>query len=306
MKTKDENFVEAVETFCKGMAAFIKQLMRVHMIIERNGSSGILKIGSTDNLLLMQQQVVQERLNKVSLKYGLQNAADELAKKELLQLSYLFDSSYTRIIKVPNYEFIYGNIAVQYCIHNAIVSNMNGVYDGDFIQYIEDAFQETFFMVNGLLKPFLKGENVGKESDNDSFWKFLMYLKKKLPSMLRHWYLTKIKHFKYRRKKVEKQKRYEKVKIVSLDYQKHQKTINMFPTSTLADKYGGPLAEHTYDSLIEIVNEKNTRYAEYMTKHYRKGMTYSEIADECSIKEGTVKSGVFRGVDYLRIKFNVS
>ncbi|MCR2820579.1 sigma factor-like helix-turn-helix DNA-binding protein [Lederbergia panacisoli] len=306
MKTEDEKFMKAVENFCKGMTIFIKQLMRVHLNIERNGTSGILKIGSTDSLLLMQQQVVQHRLDKVSLEYGLQNAADELAKKELLQLSYLFDTSYTGRINKPSPESVYDNIAVQYCIHNAIVSNLNGVYDGDFNQYKEDAFQEAFFMVNELIKPFLKEGSAVKETDNELFWKFIMHIKKMLPRMMRHWYLTKIKHFKYRRKVVEKQKRYEKVKILSLDYKKHQMKTSMIPTSTLADKYGGPLAEQTYDTLIQIVKENNTQYAEYMNKHYYEGKTHREIAVECATKEGTVKSGVSRGVNYLRNKFHVS
>ncbi|WP_312096087.1 hypothetical protein [Niallia sp.] len=302
MKTDDEKFMVAVDTFCKGMARFIKQLMRVNLIIERKGTSGILKNGMTEKLLMMHRHIVQERLNKVSLLYGLQSTAEELAKKELLQLSYLFDSSYTRIIKQPNYEMIYGNIAVQYCIYEAIVRNMNGVYDGDFTQYIEDAFQETFFMISGLIKPFFK-EKKEEEMDNDSFWKFIMYLKKTLPSKLRHWYLTKIKHFKYNRKAIEKKKRYEKVKIESFDSKKQGKIKKIHTTHTLADKYGGRILEQSYDTLINLVSETNAQYAEYMHKHFYEGKTYHEIAVEYATKLGTVKSGVSRGINYLRKRF---
>jgi hypothetical protein len=306
MKTKDEKFMEAFESFRNGLAIFIKQLVRIHLIYERNGPLAILKKGSIDSLLLMQQQLVQHRLDNVSLEYGMQNAADKLAEKELLRLSFLFDTSYPGRTVKPSPELVYDNMAVQYCIHNAIVSNMNGVYDGDFNLYKEDALQQSYFWVNEFLKSFLKEENEGKENDNELFLKFLMFTKKMLASKMRHWYLTEIKHFKYNRKAVEKQKKYEKVKMVSLDYKKHQKITSMIPTSTLADKYGGPLAEHNYDSLIQIVNDNNTQYAEYMNKHFYEGKTHREIAVEYATKEGTVKSGVSRGVNYLRNKFNVS
>lgn len=304
----DEKFLDSIENYRQDLVSFIKQLISIHLYMKRN-STLETKNGITDRLLSMQQQVVQGKLDEVSLDYGVKEAAEKLAVSELINLSYLFSPLAVLKDTKIKFESVYENIAVQYCVFLAITKNIDGVFSGDFKNYVEDAYQESYFMIGTFFDSFvpsIKELKEGESPDEDLYWKFLFFTKRMLPSKIRHWYLKEMKRFRYNRKPKGGQKKYEKV-VVTLDGNKPKKKGCVGSPNTIVDKYGAKLGDLSYSELIQLVSEgKNPTYAYYIDKHFNEDKTYGVIAIELETKEATVKSGVNRGLAYLRKKFNVS
>ncbi|PWU69958.1 hypothetical protein [Gracilibacillus dipsosauri] len=310
MGTKDENFDEVIDLFMKELTNFIKQLLSIHLKVSKNGPLSLQDETPKNKLLFLQQQLVKGKLDKVPLDYGVQRAAREISQSEMLALAKVFNSGpFSKDKKGVEYDAIFANIAVQYCVHNAIMQNEHEIYNGGFTHYMDDALSEAYFMVRGFFNFYnpnkARKTDIGLEDNVE--WKFIMFTKKLLPSKIRHWYLTKIQSYSYVQTKyrLAKQKKKYRRRVVPVE----DKTLMEMQAKeihhrTIVDKYGETIGDKSYCQLIqEVKEERNPQYALYMDGSYRERKTYKMIAHEYEVSEGAVKAGVSRGVAYLRKKY---
>ncbi|WP_077596104.1 hypothetical protein [Oceanobacillus kimchii] len=269
MGTKDGNFDEVIDLFMKELTNFVKQLLSIHLKVSKNGPLSILDETPKNKLLFLQQQVVKGKLDKVLLDFGVHRAAREISQSEMVALAYMFDSSsFLKKEKDIEYDAIFENIAVQYCIHNAIMQNEHEIYNGGFTHYMDDALSESYFMVRGFFNFYNPAKKADIELEGNVEWKFIMFTKKLLPSKIRHWYLTEIQSYSYVQTKYRraKQKKKYKRRIIPVE----DKTLMRMPANdinhrTIVDKYGETIGDKSYCQLIqEVKDERNPQYAIYV------------------------------------------
>ncbi|AIF45697.1 hypothetical protein [Virgibacillus sp. SK37] len=270
MGTKDENFDEVIDLFMKELTNFIKQLLSIHLKVSKNGPLSLQDATPKNKLLFLQQQLVKVKLDKVLLDFGVQRAAREISQSEMIALAKVFNSGpFSKDKKDVEYDAIFANIAVQYCVHNAIMQNEHDIYNGGFTHYMDDALSEAYFMVKGFFIFYHtnKAKKADIELEDNVEWSFIMFTKKMLLSKIKHWYLTEIQSYSYipPKYRLAKQKKKYKRRIILVE----DKTLMRMPANdinhrTIVDKYGETIGDKSYCQLIqEVKDERNPQYAIY-------------------------------------------